>query len=68
MNTTSASGLGVITAVSGGGASGTTKYFHPSFTGTASTSSGPSATTTFVTSVTGGTTTATTKYLSLKEE
>lgn len=63
-NTTASGGEYYVTNVTGGGATPTTKYFHPSFSGTsATTSDGSNATATASTGVS-----KTTKYLNLEEK
>lgn len=63
-NSTASGGEYYVTNVTGGGATPTTKYFHPSFSGTsATTSDGSNATATASTGVN-----KTTKYLNLEEK
>lgn len=58
-----------VTGVQGGTTTPTTKYFHPSFTGSsATTSDGSNATATAVSGVSGGSVDKTTKYIKLNEK
>ena len=59
----SGTNFNAVTGVTGGGASATTKYFHPSITTESASTGSPSGTTSVVTSVSGGGASGTTKYL-----